>query len=929
MRNLKKLFAVLLAVAMIASMMVPALAAVDYQDEALKLQAIKVFAGGPDDLKLEEGVSRAQGLAFAIRVAGKEAEVQAMADADVDAILADWVDASELTGGAAWARKYVAYAVKTEMTLGVGGKKLAALENITGTSLMVFVLKAMGYSEATTANIAELVVDKGVMSAGDAAKFAAIQSGLVRDDAAGILFNAFANGVNKDGTKLIDAYIASGATTEAAAAEAGFVEVLDAITVAAVGAKKLEVKFNKAVDSTKATIEVKRGTVKPSVKEVKWAEDKKSAVIEFSNDMAAGDYTVTVSGLTETALTATTKVEAAKLTTINFKSDLAIISGNNVTVSVVAENQYGEDMTSKISTSNTSLTASKGTTPITLVDGMITVPGAAGDFKVDEKVVITLVHSTIVASKTLTIAKAAAIESIEFGELTTDEDDLKGKVINVSRIGPDYYLPITVKDQYGNTLTKKELNDAIAADTFKLISSNTKVIKLGAIDSNDNGTFIEIDDADATATNGTVVITAVASATGKTANVTLEVKADAKIDVVNLSAPEAELKQGVAAVLPLEIIDSYGDEVKLGKDAAVVISGSDDDVLTIDTNTTLRVSGAEFSKVVDHVKDTTTIKITPTAKTIVITVTSATSKYQNLTLVANDAPVVTSIKGLDKDFAAMMANDDTLDTDLDDNIIFLDQYGDEIDAPAFATTASAPGEFTVEDGDGVLLSSLVIASSNDAGTAKYVVRLFDADGEELDSFEFSITIVDKTKITSFGVEDLNKFYTGPADGTGEPVAADYEQDITVYGLVNGKKVKINQDMVKHVSGLDGVAIVSDEVVYEQAETETDGKDKEGTLTFLVDNGKATYTITKAIVYSDAAPKAQSVVFYNDGDEVKGDVTSSDDYAVNITAVAKDQYGVELPAITVANMVKTNETIESVQLNVFIDGLYKSLKVIIE
>ena len=318
MRNLKKLFAVLIAVAMIASLMVPALAAVAYQDEALKLQAIKVFAGGPDDLKLDEGVTRAQGLAFAIRVAGKEAEALAMTDEEVDEILADWVDASDLTGGAAWARKYVAYAIKTGMTVGVGGQKLAALEDITGTSLMVFVMKAMGYSEATTANIAELVVEKGVMSLADATKFAAIQSGLIRDDAAGILYNAFANGVNKDGTKLIDSYIASGAITEADAIAAGFKEeVLDAVTAKAIGARKIEVSLNKAVeDTSKVTIEIKRGNIKPAVKETKWAEDKKSATVEFTSDLVTDNYTVTVTGAAEEALTSTFAVEAAKLVSI-------------------------------------------------------------------------------------------------------------------------------------------------------------------------------------------------------------------------------------------------------------------------------------------------------------------------------------------------------------------------------------------------------------------------------------------------------------------------------------------------------------------------------------------------------------------------------------------------------------------------------------
>jgi len=960
MRNLKKLFAVLIAVAMIASLMVPALAAVAYQDEALKLQAIKVFAGGPDDLKLDEGVTRAQGIAFAIRVAGKEAEAQALTDEEVDEILADWVDASDLTGGAAWARKYVAYAVKTGMTLGVGGQRLAALEDITGTSLMVFVMKAMGYSEATTANIAELVVEKGVMSEADADKFAAIQSGLIRDDAAGILYNAFANGVNKDGTKLIDSYIASGAITEADAIAAGFVEGLASVSVSAIGARKLEVSFNVAVDSEKATIEVKRGTVKPSVKSITWAEDKKSAVIEFNTDMAAGDYTVTVTGLAEEALTATTKVEAAKLTTIRFLSGIAIrnTDGSKATTTIIAENQYGENITKSVA-GRLSVNTSKGEKESLNADsGLLTLQGTGANpentFKVDETVNVTIVDpdTATVVTKTLVIANAAQIESIEFGVLTTDKDDLKGAEINVKTFKnnyADYYLPITVKDQYGNVMNASVLNDE---GNFKLLeSSNGNIINFAAtkVEDKDGATVIKFDAS--AGDSGTVVVTAIGTATGKTANTTIEVKANPVIDIVTINAPEKELKQDTPVVLPLDIIDSYGNEVALYDLDRIGVDGgklelymSYTDAHNHDKVTTITANDATFEIDIDHINKVKTIKITPsaTAKNVTISATTATAKYNILSLAVSDKPVPTSIKGIKDDFAIRLANSNKVKTgNIKENVVFLDQYGDEITVEApytFTVTDTADNNNTAyDDGTGV------ITSSANVGTEVYTIQLKNGDGDVLDTYEVTITVVDLKTIENFAVGDLNKFYTATS------AAATHNQDIEVYGLVGGNKVLIPQAAVTYISASNGLKGITtgDTITFTPVDVDTESNDKDSVITFLVDNGSKTITVTKEVVYSNAAPAAQSFVFKKGADEVSGVISASVTELGNgiVKAVAKDQYGVEIAdsaddtyiltnapagaAIDSARKITGVASGDEFQLNVFINGIYQSLKIIVE
>jgi hypothetical protein len=227
-------------------MMVPALAANTYGDEALKLQAINVFAG-PEDLKLDEGVTRIQGLTFAIRAAGKDDDALAMEDEEVDTILADWTDADSIPQ---WGRKYAAYAIKNSITVGLSAteKIFGALNPISGTSFLVFIMKAgMGYADVTTADVIDAAVEAGILSAGQAIEFGQKEA-LIRDDAAGILYGAFTTGVNADGTKLIDAYIASGATTLEDAIEAGFAEEevpeeLDIVSVYAPNLKQIVVEL--------------------------------------------------------------------------------------------------------------------------------------------------------------------------------------------------------------------------------------------------------------------------------------------------------------------------------------------------------------------------------------------------------------------------------------------------------------------------------------------------------------------------------------------------------------------------------------------------------------------------------------------------------------------------------------------------------------
>lgn len=304
MRNLKRVFAVIITVAMLATMMVPALAEASHLEEARKLQKIGLIAGTSDaDLNLEGSLNRIQGIAFAIRAAGKEDDAFALTDEEVAEILADVVDADDIPGWNGNGPKYVAYAVKTGMTIGVDATilpkvKFAPMAPMSGAQFLTFLLKSMGYKDATTNNAADIAnQDAKFLSAGQAVQYVT-KDQLLRDDCAAILYSAAMKGVNADGKRFIEALIESGDVDEAKAVEAGFVlpapTELKALEASASNLKEIVVKFNDALnkdaaeDKANYTVYVNDSKLNDGIDKVKLNADGKSVtiVLKVANVMA-------------------------------------------------------------------------------------------------------------------------------------------------------------------------------------------------------------------------------------------------------------------------------------------------------------------------------------------------------------------------------------------------------------------------------------------------------------------------------------------------------------------------------------------------------------------------------------------------------------------------------------------------------------------
>jgi hypothetical protein len=363
--------------------------------------------------------------------------------------------------------------------------------------------------------------------------------------------------------------------------------------------------------------------------------------------------------------------------------------------------------------------------------------------------------------------------------------------------------------------------------------------------------------------------------------------------------------------------------------------------------------------VTDYVNNTASIKVTPTGKNVILTTTTGTGKYQSLTLTANDAPVVSGIKGVKSSFVTMLANDTTLNTVLNGKVDFIDQYGDVIAAPAFdGTDATAALDYTIaaKDANNAVTTAVTpgtIVSSTTAGTETYVVTLKNAAGTVLDTKEVTVTVVDKTKIAEFGIKDLNKFHTA--------ASAAHAQNVDIYGVVDGKQVVVNQNMAINFLASNGLAGINPTTGEYTPTAVATTEDKTSTIRVLVEAGDKTYTITKDVVYSSAAPKAAALDIELDGAAAAGVVQITPANNDNIVTTgtdglnifATDQYGVAIESgytfvvsnnTTGANIAISGTGVLSVtdangnpvaltagksfQINVTINGVTKSVRVIV-
>lgn len=216
MKTLKRSLAMLLSIVMFLPMMCMTVRAEytpKYTTEAEVLFDLGLFKGtgfnadGTPVFDLDKNATRIQGIVMLIRLLGEE-----------EAALACTAE-HPFTDVPTWANSYVAYAYEKKYTNGTGNNTFGSDDKLLGKAYVTFVLRALGYNDATddfSYNSAlTFGAELGLIEAGQC------EGELYRDDTALVSYNALRTTLKDSDTKLIEKLEKDGAVTSEAVQKSG------------------------------------------------------------------------------------------------------------------------------------------------------------------------------------------------------------------------------------------------------------------------------------------------------------------------------------------------------------------------------------------------------------------------------------------------------------------------------------------------------------------------------------------------------------------------------------------------------------------------------------------------------------------------------------------------------------------------------------
>lgn len=918
MKNLRKLLAVVVVVAMMATFMIPAFAQEAELSDVEICEKLGMLKGTGDGVTVEYLTSpteRNQAAIMFLRLQGLEDEALAYDGED------NFDDADELWSGG---QAILAY-LKANPDLGwqgVGDNKFEPRATIDAKSYYKVMLEALGYKQEVDflwSNVLEFAAEKGLSA------IAPVEE-VTNAEIAAATVEALKATVKDSEQTLIEKLVADGIVSQEAAVEVGLISGELTASVAVTGAKKLTVTFNKAVDDTKAEFTVKKGGISVNVSSKTFADDKKSVVLELAGKITAGDYTVVVSGLTDTALEATVTAVDEKVAEITISENAVFVDSSTAHAYYTALNQYGEDITATVT-----LTAASSATTVNLTpsSGLITFSyGAPSTVKVGDKVSITIVdtNSATSASKVLTVSDKSGVSEMEVTLYNAD-----GETLTADSTVTDFKLVIDAKDQYGNKMDAAALN----ADLLVTVSDTTVVRVNGYNASTSTATFTttKIDGVDKATLPlagalkaGTTRVTFISKNTGKVSHFDIVVKDGVVVDTISLIAPSV-VAVGENAVIQIDARDKDGNAVNkvsefantnvnvtstagtsapvtggfkmnpsTGKVELVIPSaflGTAKGKATVFVTTeTLKIVQIQLD-VKDKAVPTTFVGFKSTSKVVPNLYNNESVTFRLNDIIVEDqygrvmsSSSLTALLGTNADAAANADKYIITFTSSDDNIIF--------DGDTTAGVAAAPDSANLSTSDGI-----VTLTGATKGSAIIACRILkgDAAGNYAvvagSGYDYAMRVVDKKQVTSYEVKDLGMIYddTGPG----------YTKDVTVYGILpNGTKVVIPATNYTVVSSHAGLIVsgVSGNTLDANSVVGADNKDVTVDLTVIVEADGATEILTKQVVVSKAAPRAVELKIASaggltvDGTGVTGAATDVTIAKLKALVTTVDQYGTE-------------------------------------
>ncbi len=580
--------------------------------------------------------------------------------------------------------------------------------------------------------------------------------------------------------------------------------------VSAFTAKSLKVKFNKSIDTAKAAFEVKKGSVKVNTSgNITWNEDKTVATIELSGKLTAGEYTVNVSGLSKDTLAGKVAVQDEKVAKIEILSTEAPLfdatSGDadtdvdDLQVGYRVLNQYGEDITR-----TTSLTTSSSNVTVNPTTGTVTI---TGDYNTttNKLATFTLIHAQTATTATATVT---AVSESKVSEVTVKglyNKDGKKLTETTNLTSDQFYVELELKDQYGKVIT-----DSAKLNQVLITESNSNVVNAAS-----SASIVDVDGVKkvlvsltGTPTVGENVITAIATATGKSSSYKVEVSESTRAYGVDVVAPELTVAKE-QVLIPVNVTDKEGNLItdldllkNVTRGIKVTVGGSD------------RTSALIVKEGKVYLPQT----FNSTGYESVVVISNANQKVDTLTLEVKESARPVIITGLVDGFnKAIRTTTGSLNLTPKD-LVVEDQYGRIMDSADFADSlGTSEGDYQVlvneaEEANTSAISiadnsklsapngSVSINASANKGSEKVTIQLAKVKANSVvDSiagteFDFTVETTDAASFKSYEFATIGKMYdeVGSVTPANDSTDAKYDKDVVVYGVLDsGKKIELD------------------------------------------------------------------------------------------------------------------------------------------
>jgi hypothetical protein len=856
MKNLKKLLAVALSLAILLTLTVPVMAAELTAAEKVELLGILQGEGdGVTDEYLAKATTRIQGTILLLRLLGKEDEALAYAGQD---------NFTDVVGNE-WYASVTAY-VKANPSIGFVGYPDGSFQPrkvMTGAELYKVLLTALGYIQDvdyTWAQVAQKAAELGLASIDDPS------APITNNDMAVAILEAL-QAETKSGVAFIDSLIADGIISAADAAAAGLVTQLAIISAVPTNADEITVTFSKPVEGDPA-ITVKSGFMNVFVNK-KWNDAKTQVVLNRPNSIAfaEGTYELSVGDLT-----ATVKFEK------EVAQSLAIVTttvqiGTDAEVELALYNQYGKKM--NVAGQNFSATAFNKTKGNVLMVSpgsannkfKITIPGGSATAENDIIVVTAMHHqSTIVGQAELTAVLESKVMQFAMTGVVIPEGS---NTVNTTH--SSVQITYEAYDQYGKKITLKSLTNVNEGSGLTFISSDENILKVSDMKFDGDGklTFKPLK-------AGTVTLSVLVNSAAVVTSLPITVFDPAAVNKVVIGGPLKEVVEGETTEIEFTALDQFGNEIEKKH-------------VTL-ADLTFNIFGVDANKVIFALEDGK-LSVKPLAGTKGYVTVYYLWKGQlqgSFSLNVWEKAVATNIEGVTINGGIELGATQTLALD---KIKVVDQYGrvykdlksDYADALAvedFVLTSNpaTDGKVTATTNGGFVFA----ANPTTEGSVEFTLKL---KGKDASAYSFTLKAVDVNKAengVTYAFASVPTLYSGKfADAT---AAADYAKAMSLTGktkdgtVVTLKDGKIFRLLSSNINiAVDGLKIYSK---VDSAQTTTiRAYDEAGKLLAQADvNATKGRTISSVVFGSDMtmAPGTYGLV-------AKLGFKVNDQYGVNMVA----------------------------------------------